>query len=137
MDSIIKLLSNWAIDIGKTMKMTLVEENWHKIRDKSALCTQKFSLKILLQVNLFRDMALSMVAKKRYIFWFCRRMTVNLSLREKFQDHTLWRAPNFDTFVSSFNNTIFDVSVRKIWQKILYDTSIERVILSRVHPVAF
>ena len=32
--------------------MTLVQANLRKIRDKSALCAQRFSLKILLQVNL-------------------------------------------------------------------------------------
>ena len=32
--------------------MTLLQANLHKIRDKSALCAKKLSLKILLKVNL-------------------------------------------------------------------------------------
>ena len=52
MDLIIKLKVNSAIYIGKTKKKTLVKTNLHKIRDKSALCANKNSLKIMLQVNL-------------------------------------------------------------------------------------
>ena len=45
--------------------MTLVQTNICKIRDKSALCAQKFSLKILLQVNLRLRACLAMCLKYR------------------------------------------------------------------------
>ena len=38
---VIKLKVNWAIYIGKTKKMTLVQTNIWKISDKSALCAKK------------------------------------------------------------------------------------------------
>ena len=43
--------------------MTLLQANLHKIRDKSALCARKFSLKILLKVNLRLRACLAMCLK--------------------------------------------------------------------------
>ena len=43
--------------------MTLVQADLRKIRDKSALCAQTFSLKILLQVNMRLVACLAMCLK--------------------------------------------------------------------------
>ena len=59
MDLFIKLLVNWEVYIGKTKKTTL----YAKFCDKSALCAQRFSLKILLQVNLRLRVCLAMCLK--------------------------------------------------------------------------
>ena len=63
MDSIIKLQSNQANFIVKTKKMTLMQANLCKIRDKSTLCANNFSLKIVLQVNLRLRACLAMCLK--------------------------------------------------------------------------
>ena len=43
--------------------MTLVQSNLRKVRDKSALCAQKFYLKILFQLNLRLRACLAMCLK--------------------------------------------------------------------------
>ena len=43
--------------------MTLLQANLHKIRDKSALCAKKLSLKILLKINLRLRACLAMCLK--------------------------------------------------------------------------